>query len=105
MEPEPDRRRGPSPPFGDIGKLLLDIDNDGVNEYIYDPVTQELSVYTEPKQNEGFPFAFIILLIIGIIINIFPMQLFVKEKTVFSLKFCGIKTGLFQEQILINSGL
>ncbi len=50
------------------GKLLLDIDNDGVNEYIYDPVSQELAVYTEPKQNEGFPFAFIILLLIGIII-------------------------------------
>ncbi|MBU1941004.1 MAG: PKD domain-containing protein, partial [Candidatus Thermoplasmatota archaeon] len=50
------------------GKLLLDIDNDGVNEYIYDPATHELSIYTEPKQDEGFPFAFIILLIAIIII-------------------------------------
>jgi PKD repeat protein len=57
-----------SPIQTDNGNLLLDIDDDGTYEYLYDPATGESTVNDVGQQEEEFPFVIIIVLIIVIII-------------------------------------
>ncbi len=52
------------------GTFLIDSNDDGIWDYVYNPSNGQVSVYEQPKEDEGFPWWLVAIIIILIILAI-----------------------------------